>query len=210
MAIKNGEEMIDAFEGVESYANDYTFHRWCEHLFVLNNEMSAQTVLDVYYLRAYFIVIYELSNEGLNYAKKQQLQVLDKRYNLLVKMVEEMLQEINDDEYFLIKYFRDSYCHIFTRSYNYRDEKGEVRKRTNFYRKDGTKYHLTPSEIMKKSKSILGCNTNGERLFKEHVFKTYYPIIKKFEQQFLEEKERINAPLNDLKKMFNPYNLLDL
>lgn len=210
MDTANKNEKMDAFEVTEAFANDYLFHKWCEHLFVLNNEMSAQTVLDVYYLRAYFIVIYELSNEGLNYAKKQQLQVLDKRYNLFVKMVEEMLQEINDDEYFLIKYFRDSYCHIFTRSYNYRDEKGEVRKKTNFYKKDGAKYHLTPREIMEKSQSVLGHNTNGERLFKERIFRTYYPIIKKYEQLFLEEKERMNAPFNDLKKMFNPYNLLDL
>lgn len=208
--MKTEEEMIDAFEGSESYANDYIFHRWCEHLFILNNEMSKHETFDAYYLRAYFIVIYELSNDGLNYAKKQEQQVPDKRYNLLVKMVEEMFQEITDDEYFLIKYFRDSYCHIFTRSYDYHNENGTIRKGSNFYKKDTTKYHLTPREIMNKSLSILGNDISGELLFKKRIFKTYYPIIKKYEQLYLEEKERILAPSNELKNIFNPYNLFEL
>ena len=70
MATKDDEEMIDAFEGTEPYANDYTFHRWCEHLFILNNEMSKQEIFDAYYLRAYFIVLYELSNEVNNDIKE--------------------------------------------------------------------------------------------------------------------------------------------
>jgi hypothetical protein len=210
MATKDDEEMIDAFEGTEPYANDYTFHRWCEHLFILNNEMSKQEIFDAYYLRAYFIVLYELSNEGLNYAKKQEQQVPDKRYNLLVKMVEEMFQEITDDEYFLIKYFRDSYCHIFTRSYDYHNEDGTVRKGTNFYCKDGVKYCLTPREIMEKFVATLGIKPDGELLFKKRIFNTYNPIIKKYELLFTSERKRINAPLNDLKKMFDPYSLLEL
>jgi hypothetical protein len=208
MTTINGNDMIDAYEGAEAYANDTTFHTWCEHLFFLNNKLYAQTRFDVYYLRAYFIVLYELSNNGLYYAKKQELSVPDKRYSLLVKMIEDIFSKITDDEYFLIKYYRDSYCHIFTRSYNYHDGEGRTRKNSNFYTKDGTKYILTPYEIMKKVESIIGRSYSGEVKFKERIFTTFYPIIKDYEPLFKDEKERISTSINELLNPFNNITIL--
>lgn len=216
MTTINGNDMIDAYEGAEvdayegaeAYANDSTFHSWCKHLFFLNNKLYTQTRFDVYYLRAYFIVLYELSNDGLYYAKEQEQNVPDKRYSLLIKMIEDIFSKITDDEYFFIKYLRDSCCHIFTRSYNYHDEKGRTRKSSNFYTKDGTKYTLTPYEIMKKAESIIGRSKSGEVKFKERIFTTVYPIIKDYEPLFKDEEERINTPINELLNPFNNITIL--
>ena len=79
---------FDAYAATESYANDYVFHRWCEHLFLLNEELIKQDVPNAYYLRAYITTLYELSNEGLDYAEEQISQsIQDARYKLLVEMV---------------------------------------------------------------------------------------------------------------------------
>lgn len=192
---------FDAYAASESYANDYVFHRWCEHLFMLNQELCAQTHLDAYYLRAYITTLYELSDSGLEYAEKQMVEVPnDARYGLLKDMMVSILNNLTDDEYLLLKYFRDSYCHIFTHKYNYYDKDGNLKtKLMTLYTKDRVSYSISAREFMEKAESILGRNPRGELEFKKRLIQVCHPIISEYENKFREAKETIIAPL--LKEM---------
>lgn len=188
---------FDAYAATESYANDYVFHRWCEHLFLLSEELSKQKILDAYYLRAFVITLYELSDAGLEYAEKQMIEVPnDARYGLLKEMMTEILDNLTDDEYLLLKYFRDSYCHIFTRNYNYYDNEGILKtKLMTLYTKDRIKYSISAREFMEKAESVLGRSPHGELEFKKNLIKKNSPIIREYEIKFMEAKEKITAPL---------------
>ncbi len=188
---------FDAYAATESYANDYVFHRWCEHLFILNQELYTQTHLDAYYLRAYITTLYELSDSGLEYAEKQMVEVPnDTRYGLLKDMMASILNNLTEDEYLLLKYFRDSYCHIFTHNYNYYDKDGNLKtKLMTLYTKGRAKYSISAREFMEKAESILGRNPRGELEFKMRLIQVCYPIISEYRIKFMEAKEEMTAPL---------------
>lgn len=191
------EDDFDAYAASESYANDYVYHRWCEHLFILNQELHTQTHLDAYYLRAYITTLYELSDSGLEYAEKQMVAVPnDARYGLLKKMMTDILGSLTEDEYLLLKYFRDSNCHIFTHNYNYYDKDGNLKtKLMTLYTKDRVKYSISAREFMEKAESILGKNPRGELEFKKRLIQVCHPIISEYEIKFREVKEKMTAPL---------------
>lgn len=178
----------DVYAAIEPYANDYTFHRWCEHLFTLNKMLYGQKDMDAYYLRAYITTLYELSNEGLEYAKKQkENDPKDSRYELLINMMDEILSLLSDDEYLMLKHFRDVNCHIFTFNYNYYDRDDILKtKSMKSYTKDGQPYYLSASEFMNKAVAVLGTTQFGELDFKKKLIQVFYPIICKYENLFTE------------------------
>lgn len=178
---------FDAYAATESYANDYVFHRWCEHLFLLNEELIKQEVLDAYYLRAFVTTLYELSDAGLEYAEKQMIEVPnDARYGLFKEMITEILSNLTEDEYLLLKYFRDSYCHIFTHNYNYYDKDGNLKtKLMALYTKDRVKYSISAREFMEKAEGVLGRTSFGELNFKKRLIKVCYPIISKYKMSLM-------------------------
>lgn len=194
---------FDAYAATESYANDYVFHRWCEHLFLLNEELIKQDVPNAYYLRAYITTLYELSNEGLDYAEEQISQsIQDARYKLLVEMVADILSQLTNDEYFLLKYFRDSYCHIFTKGYNYYDKDGNLRtKSIKLYGKDRQKYDMTAREFMEKAESILGRNPSGELEFKKRLIQVCHPIISEYKKKFEDAEMALHIPSHEVMKI---------
>ncbi len=181
-------EDFDAYAAVEPLANDYTFHRWCEHLFILNEELIKQETPDAYYLRAFVTTLYELSDAGLEYAEKQMIEVPnDVRYGLFKEMITEILCNLTEDEYLLLKHFRDSYCHIFTHNYNYFDKDGNLKtKLMTLYTKDRVKYSISAREFMEKAESVLGRTSRGELNFKKRLIKVCYPIISKYKMSFIQ------------------------
>lgn len=193
--VENDEE-IDSYAASESFANDWVFHRWCEHLFVLNEKLHQHQELDTYYLRAYIITLYELSNNGLFYARqKVEMIPQDDRYRLFNDMIVDIFEELTDDDYLLLKYFRDSSCHIFTHNYNYYDKHGNYRgKKLTYYTKDGTKQHLKVREFIMKAEAILGRVVGGELSFKKQLVEKLSPIICDYEIRFKEAKTKTFIP----------------
>lgn len=193
VTIKDRKEEFDIYAASESFANDYEFHTWCKHLFILNKALYNQTTLDAYYLRAYITTLYELSNDGLEYAEKQKENIpQDSRYELLINLMTEILVKLSDDEYILLKFFRDSYCHIFTDTYNYYDKNGNLKtKKMILYTKDRKKYSISAHEFMDKAAVILGTTQYGELNFKKRLIQICYPIICKYETLFTESEIRL-------------------
>lgn len=69
-------------------------------------------------------------------------------------MITEIKQEITDDEYFMLQYYRNCSCHIFLTKYSLLDENNNlknIKQKETFYDKNGNKYKLTQSDIRKKS-----------------------------------------------------------
>ena len=180
----------DVYAAVEPSANDYAFHRWCEHLFLLNKMLYGQTTLDAYYLRAYITTLYELSKDGMEYAEKHKDDIpQDSRYELLINMMTEILALLSDDEYLMLKYFRDVNCHIFTFNYNYYNKDDNLKtKSMKSYTKDGQPYCISASEFMNKAVAVLGTTQYGELNFKKKLIQMFYPIICNYEKLFAESK----------------------
>lgn len=179
---------FDAYAALEPFANCYTFHKWCKNLFTLNEELIKQETLDAYYLMAFVTTLYELSDAGLEYAEKQMVEVSDDaRYGLFKEMMTEILSELTEDDYLLLKYFRDSYCHIFTHNYNYYDKDGNLKtKLMTLYTKDRVKYSISAREFMEKAESVLGRTFRGELNFKKRLIKVCHPIISKYKIHFMQ------------------------
>lgn len=175
---------------LQRYCDDEMFFHWWKELIEITLTLKKGGLLDRYYVRAFFVHLYELMISGQDYAQyAKSWNAKDVRYTqfeLLCKMISE---EITEDEFFMIHYYRNCACHIHLSHYSWLNNKKELRSEENtkkFHKKDGTEYRLSQNEVMEIVKRVIGKYGLGEDLFKSNLFKRLSPLILK-ENPFVDE-----------------------
>lgn len=169
------------------------FTQWCYNLFELNErlhtEMSLTNRLYVndngYLLRSYFVVLWEIIYNGKNYLERHDFK--DEKHLLTIKkLIDELLDNISEDDYFMINYYRNCASHIFLTKYSVLDENDNPKKeedcKTRFYNKSGQHYYNTYDEIMKKVENVFGdlIGVANEPIYQRKLINRLYPIIHKY------------------------------
>lgn len=116
----------------QRFADDVMFFKWIRDLVDLNEALNNQIIYDIYYVRAYFLILWELITDGREYAQN----MVGDRYQMFLNMIEEIKAEYSDDEYFMLQYYRNAASHIFLNKYSVLDKNGNPKhplSKTRFY-----------------------------------------------------------------------------
>lgn len=175
----------------------HNFTLWCYNLFELNERLFTELSLSQrlyvndngYMLRSYFVVLWEIIYSGKKYLYRQEDKT-EKHLLSIFKMIEEISDIITDDDYFMIKYYRNCSSHIFLNSYSVLDEKDTAKDEyaiTKFYKKNGEKYTLTYDEILTKVEKVFGSRLgiSEEPRYKKKLIRKLFPIIHKYYMEII-------------------------
>lgn len=184
--MKENENHIDEFEQQEIdsqlLADSLIFSQWCKNLIEFNEFLSNK--FDKYYEKVFYICLWEiLINAQLYIESLIDISLKESYHDSLLKMITEIKQEITDDEYFMLQYYRNCSCHIFLTKYSLLDENNNlknIKQKETFYDKNGNKYKLTQSDIRKKVQNVIGKYGLEENLFKKNIRKRIYTIINNY------------------------------
>lgn len=187
----------------------HNFTLWCYNLFELNErlyiEQSVSNKLytneNGYLLRSYFVVLWEIIYNGRKYLESQKDKD-EKHLSAIGKLIDELMGTIGDDDYFMIKYYRNCASHIFLTSYSVLDEKNTPKdedSKTRFYYKSGEKYFLTYDEILEKAEKVFGSKLGiyEEPKYKNKLISRFYPIIHKYYLEISEIDRKNDKTFND-------------
>lgn len=167
----------------QRYVGDHLFVEWWINLIKITKELQENLFVDTFYLRSFFVHLYELFVSGKqysNYAKSWNPD--DPKYLIFDQLHTELSTVITEDDFFMINYYRHSACHIFVshyswlKSYNSDQVKLESEK-FKFTKKDGTVYSLSQDEIREKAKRLIGKYGTEEDIYKRNLVKRLSPII---------------------------------
>lgn len=192
----------------KAYDRHY-FTLWCYNLFELNErlyiEQSVSNKLytneNGYLLRSYFVVLWEIIYNGKKYLERQKDKD-EKHLSAIAKLINELMGTISDDDYFMIKYYRNCASHIFLTSYSVLDEKDTPKdedSETPFYTKAGKKYYLNYDKILEKVERVFGSKLGVEEepKYKNRLIGRLYPIIHKYHLEISEIDRKNNKTFND-------------
>lgn len=169
----------------QRFSDDCLFFEWWRNLIELNEIITEDWFLNKFYIRSFFIHLYELIVSGSqysHYAKRWNPQ--DLRYDKYDKFIIDLLNNISEDEFFMIAYYRNCGCHIFLSHYSWlktydSDQVKPADMPMRFKKKDGSLYTLTQEEIRNTVKRVIGEYGLGEDRFKRALFKRLSSIIQK-------------------------------
>ena len=170
--------------------NHFTF--WCYNLFELNERLHLDMSLsnrlyennNGYLLRSYFVAFWEIIYNGKLYLERQKDKD-EKHLAVIIKLIDEILNNCSDDDYFMINMYRNSASHIFLTRYSVLDKNDNPKEEecmTKFYKKSGEPYYLTYNGILEKAEKVFG-GKHGvglEQKYKGRLVNRVYPIIHKY------------------------------
>ena len=201
--------MDNSFVDTQIIYDRKNFTSWCYNLFELNERLFVERFVsnklytneNGYLFRSYFVVLWEIIYNGKKYLERQS----DKGEKHLVaigKLIDELLGNISDDDYFMIKYYRNCASHIFLTSYSVLDGKDKPKdddSKTAFYTKTGKKYFITYEEILGKVEKVYGSKLGvyEEPKYKNTLISRFYPIIHKYNVEINEIDKEINETFNN-------------
>lgn len=178
-------------DGQREYDRNH-FTLWCYNLFELNErlhlEMSLSNRLyennNNYLLRSYFVVLWEIIFNGKSYLTRQKDKD-EKHLAVIGKLIDEILDNCSDDDYFMINYYRNCASHIFLTRYSVLNKKGNQKKEDSeatFHPKQGEPYSLTYEGILQKVEKVFGgrYGVGLETKYKRKLLNRFYPIIHKY------------------------------
>lgn len=185
------------------------FTLWCYNLFELNERLFMERFVsnklytneNGYLLRSYFVILWEIIFNGKKYLERQANK--DEKHLVAIgKLIDELLGNISDDDYFMIKYYRNCASHIFLTSYSVLDGKDKPKdddSKTVFYTKTGKKYSITYEEILDKVEKVYGSKLGvyEEPKYKNTLISRFYPIIHKYNVEINEIDKEINETFNN-------------
>ncbi len=187
----------------------HNFTLWCYNLFELNErlyiEQSISNKLYInengYLLRSYFVVLWEIIYNGKKFLERQEDKA-EKHLSAISKLINELMGTISDDDYFMIKYYRNCASHIFLTSYSVLDEKDipkDEDSETPFYTKAGKKYYLNYDKILEKVEKVFGSKlgVSEEPRYKNGLISRLYPIIHKYHLEISEIDKKNDKTFND-------------
>ena len=172
----------------QRFADDVMFFKWIRDLIDLNKLLNNQVIYDIYYVRTYLLILWELITDGRKYAQN----MVGERYQIFLNMIEEIKAEYTDDEYFMLQYYRNAASHIFLTKYSVLDKNGNPKHSSNktcFYNKDGKQIELTQDEVLDIARRVTN-NGVGEEMFKRNKIKACNPIINRFSCELLSSVKR--------------------
>lgn len=180
------------------------FIAWCYNLCELNEKLYEEITLNHnlyeyynrYFLRSYFVLLWEIIYDGKKYIDRQD-KIEEPHLISTKKLIDELLSIISDDDYFMIKYYRNCASHIFLTSYSVldKDDKSKAEdKQTTFYYKNGEKYPLTHKDIIDKVTKVFGSRDGikEEPNYKKKLIGKLYPIIHKYNIETTKIDDEIN------------------
>lgn len=175
----NNNDKIDT----QRYVDDHLFVDWWIKLIELTKKLEDDLFLDVFYIRYFFIILYELLVSGKvysTYAKTWNSE--DPKYILFDELHTRLSDVITEDDFFMINYYRNSACHIFVSHYSWlnsynSDKIKPENKQMKFKRKDGSDYYLSQEEIRSIAKRVIGKYGTSEEIYKRDLFSRLSPII---------------------------------
>lgn len=167
------------------------FTLWCYNLFELNERLHLEMLLtnrlyenkNGYLLRSYFVALWEIIYNGNLYLKRQEDKE-EKHLVVIGKLIDEILDNCSDDDYFMINYYRNCASHIFLTRYSVLDKNDNPKEeecKTTFHLKQGEPYQLTYGGIMQKVEKVYGGKhgVGFEPKYKGKLINRFYPIIHK-------------------------------
>lgn len=170
----------------------HNFALWCYNLFELNERLHLEMSLSYrlyennnnYLLRSYFVVLWEIIYNGKSYLARQEDK--DEMHLAVInKLIDEILDNCSDDDYFMINYYRNCASHIFLTRYSVLNKNGNQKKEDSeatFHPKQGEPYSLTYDGILQKVEKVFG-GKHGvglEAKYKGKLLNRFYPIIHKY------------------------------
>lgn len=201
--------MENSFVDIQRQYDRHHFTSWCYNLFELNERLYIEQSIsnklytneNGYLLRSYFVVLWEIIYNGKRYLERQADKD-EKHLFVIGKLIDELLGSINDDDYFMINYYRNCASHIFLTRYsplNGIDSPKENNAQTTFYYKDGNDYNLTFGEILNKVEKVFGSKLGiyEEPKYKNKLICRLYPIIHKYNEEINEIEKNINETFNN-------------
>jgi hypothetical protein len=145
------------------------FEDWLVIFFHLNDSLNKK--FNSVYQSSYYVKLYELLTEGLEYAKhhmeiskKVQNERLGNWYETLVNGLLNLKKEISEDEFEFIHYKRHHACHIFQDSYEIQLNKKDIINRNKGF------------ELKKQFYSLILIHGTEEN-FDKYIFKKLNPKI---------------------------------
>lgn len=200
--------MDNSFVDTQIMYDRKNFTSWCYNLFELNERLFVERFVsnklytneNGYLLRSYFVVLWEIIYNGKKYLERQSDKD-EKRLVAIGKLIDELLGNISDDDYFMIKYYRNCASHIFLTSYSILDGKDKPKdddSKTPFYTKTGKKYYITYEEILDKVEKVYGSKLGvyEEPKYKNTLISRFYPIIHKYNVAINDIDKEINETIN--------------
>lgn len=170
----------------QRFSDDVIFFNWWKNLIELTDIITEDSFINnKYYIRSFFIHLYELISSGVEYSYyAQSWNPQDVRYVKFDDFIKDILDSISEDEFFMITYYRNCGCHIFLSHYSWLKTYDSPQLKPadmpmKFKRKDRSFYNLTQEEIRLTVKRVIGDFGLGEDLFKRELINKLSPIIKK-------------------------------
>lgn len=160
--------------GLKTLVQEAQFEQWLKFFFYLNQKLHEE--YDTIYQMSFYIKLYEVLTEGLQYAKKVFQNVSpeinpDKAnwYKNLIGGLLEIRLTFSDDEFEFIEYKRHSASHIF-------QDKYEVDIKKNGTLKTNYKNGETLDEVTLRFQKLI-MKHGSDKDFDVYVTDKLYPII---------------------------------
>lgn len=184
------------------------FIAWCYNLCELNEKLHEEISLNHdlyenysrYFSGSYFVVLWEIISNGKKYLERQG-DINEIHLVSIRGLIDELLCNISDDDYFMINYYRNCASHIFLTKYsvlNGKDKSKAEDTRSPFCNKNGEKYPLTHKDIIDKVTKVFGSRdgVKEEPKYKKKLISRLYPII----HQYNLKRTQIDDFINEMQR----------
>jgi hypothetical protein len=159
---------------LKTLVQEAQFGQWLRFFFYLNHKLNEE--YDTIYQMSYYVKLYELLTEGLEYAKmvlsNLSIEISKGKvdwYNILIEGLSEIKVQMSDEEFEFLEYKRHSASHIFQNKYEVSIKKDGKRKTTY---KNGE----TLDDIADKFKELL-IKHGSDKHFDIYLTSKLYPMI---------------------------------
>lgn len=154
------------------------FFQWLRNLFLIDDALTNHW--DPVYQRQYVVNLYDLLISGIPFLNKCILVKYNQPYikewlSIAIHGIEKIQDEISDDEFYFLKYHRDSYCHIHQNAYELFKDDGTIKGEVKCYDKRGIKIRKKAIEIKRAHYRILDQYNDDE--FNMMIQKRLHPIL---------------------------------
>lgn len=191
MEVDKEKTMFDYNVEIQFQYDRCNFTKWCYNLFELNERLHLELKLthkslmidkDYYLMRLYFVTLWELLYNGRLYIDRQIDKDEEKHLVLIKQLIQQILEECCDDDYFMIQYYRNCASHIFLTRYSPLDKNGNAKKQSAsvpFYKRNDKGYKMTYSDVLKKVEQVYGgkLGISLEPTYKKKLVERLYSII---------------------------------